>query len=193
MIPASAEKAAVLAAGNWKTFDSFIWFDEPEGADRYALVYWTNRDADIATQSNDHVFKAELGTFDDDVILQEHNHWAVGWVGGAAIRVYDKEGHVTDAFMRYHELARFVETYPVLDDEDFSRRKAEATVKNIEYQYEAKIADDAPDDWADQVYRWLSKNKPEALEDGYSHGAEPSPEEIKEALVGLGIETEEED
>ncbi len=44
----------------------------------------------MLTQSNAEAIKEALceEVFEDDVRFQEHNHWAVGWVGGFAIRVY---------------------------------------------------------------------------------------------------------
>ena len=40
------------AAGNWRKFDSFAWFDQPDDADNWYIFYTHNRDSDLLTQSN---------------------------------------------------------------------------------------------------------------------------------------------
>jgi len=111
-------------AGNWKKFDSFSWFEQPEHPEQYALVYTHNRDSDILDISNASVIAERLAPF-SDAIPQVHNHWAVGWVEGFAIRVF-KDGNITEAFKTYYECLEAMEDYPILDESDYSQRLYEA-------------------------------------------------------------------
>ena len=97
-------------------------------------------------------------TDDPDVVFESHSHWLVGHVDGFSVRVF-KNGEITLAFRRYHELAMAMDDYPVLDESDYSEREYEATLENIPIaawrltdQYEL------PDTWVGQVYDWFSEH-----------------------------------
>jgi len=94
---------ATKARGNWKDFDSFVWHGQPLDSEEYCLVYTKNRDSHNVELSNHEVIDKAMQTFDGinyclsgksvetdegDVITESHNHWAVGWVEGFAIRVF---------------------------------------------------------------------------------------------------------
>jgi hypothetical protein len=53
-------------------------------------------------------------------IVREH-HWAVGWVEWVAVHPSN-----TEAVQKAEELATRLDSYPVLDEDDFSRREYEA-------------------------------------------------------------------
>jgi hypothetical protein len=63
-------------------------------------------------------------------MAEHHHHWAVGHVDGYSIRVF-RDGRITEAFEAYHALAQRLADYPVLDEEDYSRREYEATLENL--------------------------------------------------------------
>lgn len=74
--------------------------------------------------------------FADDVRSESHNHWAVGYVDGYAIRVYkplpigatgagDDERIITPAFMKWCELQDKLEDYPILDEELYDAEQQE--------------------------------------------------------------------
>ena len=67
---------------------------------------------------------------DPDVVMETHNHWAVGHVDGFSIRVY-RDGEITEAFKTYHDLMEQLDGYPILDEEDYSEQGVEATLENI--------------------------------------------------------------
>ena len=67
---------------------------------------------------------------DPDVVMESHDHWAVGHVDGFSIRVY-RNGEITEAFKTYHDLMEQMDGYPILDEEDYSNREYEATLENI--------------------------------------------------------------
>jgi hypothetical protein len=130
------EDAAREAAGNWKSWTCFVWFREREIADpdNWSIIYTHDRDSGLLTMSNADAIARAIEPFteddDPDVVMESHDHWAVGWVAGFSIRVF-KEGQTTDAFRTYHDLMERMDAYPILDEEDYSNRELEATLENI--------------------------------------------------------------
>lgn len=127
----NVEQAAKDLAGNWHTFQSFGWSDKPACADECAIVYLSTRDSEALEKSNEASILAALKPYlgwidgdDDDCEQQSHNHWAVGYVDGIVIRC-TRDGQVTPAFRVLHALAMRLADYPILDEEDFSRREYE--------------------------------------------------------------------
>ena len=97
-------------------------------------MYTHHRDSDLLDQSNAAAIEESLEPFTHgktpDAVAEHHHHWACGWVDGFSIRVF--RGHrITKAFRKYHELAERLTQYPVLDEEDYSRREYEATIANL--------------------------------------------------------------
>ena len=96
------EAAAKELVGNWMEFDCFCWgrSNEVEDAEQFCIVYTHNRDSGLLAQSNAEVIRKTMEPFLDqepcDVMEEHHNHWAVGWVDGYAIRVY-RDGQITEA------------------------------------------------------------------------------------------------
>ena len=122
------EDAAQAAAGNWQRLSNFVWYGNLD--DEWCLIFTHHRDSSLIDQSNTAAITAALKPFlDGDVRPECHGHWMVGWLEGFAIRVY-REGVITEAFAKYHELAERLEDYPILDIDDYSRREYEASVEN---------------------------------------------------------------
>lgn len=188
------EDAATEAAGNWKRFDCFVWYrDDIDDADNWAIIYTHHRDSGLLDQSNAHVINTALEPFTDgddpDVVMESHNHWAVGHIDGFSIRVF-RDGQITDAFRKYHELAEAMDQYPILDENDYSERELEATYENIPLAASSIKDDyeDLPDDWADQVYQWLSDNRCNALENTDDQGGWPDEDDLRDAFDALGYQ-----
>jgi len=103
----SLEESAAKAAGNWQRFTCFVWFERPEAAEDYTIVYTSNRDSGPLDRANDKAIRKAIQPFFDadvpDVHCESHSHWAVGHVDGYAIRVY-RDGQITDAFAKWCEL-----------------------------------------------------------------------------------------
>jgi hypothetical protein len=96
---------------------------------------------------------------------------------------------VTDAFRAYWELSSGLESYPILNDEDYSRREYEATLENIgDAAYSITSDYNLPDGWEGEVYSWFSDNEPGAIENRDDQGGYPSDDEMRSALDGLGYE-----
>lgn len=187
------EDAAQAVAGNWKKFDSFVWFraDELDDTENWAVIYTHHRDSGLLDQSNAAAIEKELAPFtkgdDSDVVFESHNHWAVGHIDGFSVRVI-RDGQITKAFRRYHALAEAIANYPILDEEDYSRREYEATVENIDdAAWQLKHEYDLPDDWHYEVYGWLYDNEPSEIENTDDQGGYPSVEALQRAFDALGF------
>ena len=186
------EDAAKEAAGNWTRFECFAWSrsKELDSPDDWYITYSHHRDSGLLDQSNAAAMEEALEPYtegdDPDVVPEHHSHWACGWIDGFSIRVF-RDGQITDAFRRYHELAQRLDEYPLLDEEDYSRREYDATLENIG-NAAYRIADDyeLPEDWAEEVYSWLSDNDPAAVENTDDQGGYPSEEQLRAAFEALG-------
>ena len=180
---------AAQAAGNWRSFESFGWHDQPHDAENFTIIYTHNRDSRLLEESNAAAIDAELEPFregdDPDVIAEHHGHWACGWVDGYAIRVFRQDGTITEAFQRLCDLNERLEDYPVLDDEDYSRREYEATLENIRSVGGRWVKSDAPDDWDKQVFSWFWDDEQEEVISRDDQGGYPSDEAMKRALLDL--------
>ena len=188
------QDAAQKAAGNWQSFNCFVWFRDRElnDADQWAVIYTHNRDSGLLDQSNAGVIEKAMKPFsegdDSDVVFESHSHWAVGHVDGFSVRVF-KDGEITKAFETYHELARQLDDYPVLDESNYSEREFEATLENIEdAAWKLKHEFDLPDDWECQVYGWLSDHRCGEIENTDDLGGYPSESALLEAFEALGFE-----
>lgn len=188
------EEAAKEAAGNWQKFDCFCWdrardLDDPEN---WAITYTHNRDSGLLNQSNaagiDKAMELLTDTDDPDVMAEHHHHWACGWIDGYSIRVY-RNGQITEAFKTYHALAERLANYPVLDEEDYSRRELDATLANLpDAAWKLKNDYDLPEDWEEAVYHWLSDNMPGAVESRDDQGGYPNENQLRAAFEALGYQ-----
>ena len=183
------ETAATEARGNWRKFDSFAWHDRPEDCEEWAIVYTHNRDSDLLDQSNADAIDKALAPFADgdnpDVRAEHHGHWACGWIDGYAIRVY-RNGQITEAFRACHAIEARLADYPVLNEEDFSRREYEATLENLRNEGFDSDYFAPPEEWAGEVFSWLWDHKQSAVENRDGNGGYATKEEIAEALDALG-------
>lgn len=124
---ASIEDAAAKLAGNHRRFEAFYWRGQPDDAEKWTIIYTHNRDSELMDESNAAAIAEilEVPAFEHDVTAEDHSHWAVGWVKGYAVRVYDAAGAITPAFRALWGIAERLAGYPVLDEDDLSRREAE--------------------------------------------------------------------
>ena len=189
------QEAAEQVAGNWQDFTCFVWYrDDIDDAENWAIIYTHNRDSGLLDQSNASVIAKALVPFtetdddDPDVVMESHNHWAVGHVDGFSIRVF-KNGQITDAFRKYHDLAERLAEYPILDEEDYSNWEYEATLENVaDAAWRVKDEYELPEDWQWEVYGWLSDNRCGEIENTDDQGGYPSEESLRAAFVALGFQ-----
>lgn len=184
--------------GNHTKFQSHAWHIEmPEDFDsKWATVYTSSRGSGLLEKSNESAILRTLrpftGTWEDGDAVEEigANHFALGYLDGFIIRVYDAEGELTPAFLAYAEMHGAMENYPILDESDYCEREFEATLDNVASQirsvrHRTDLYGREPD--AGEVYRWLSDNDQGELENTDDCGGFPSDDSVLEALLSLGM------
>ena len=200
MITIDPKSSAIHAAGNWQKFESFAWFDKPDDAENWTLVYTSNRDSGLLAQSNaaaiDKAMKPFMKPFTEadegdeaDVIPQRHSHWVCGHIDGYAIRVF-RNGQVTPAFTKWCKLQERLDDYPVLDEEDYSEREHEATVENVRFAGDCLARCEGwnlPDGWEYEVVSWLWDNDQSAVENSDDQGGYASDDQLRAAFQALGF------
>ena len=187
------EIAAKEMAGNWQKFTCFAWSRGfgLEDADRWAIFYTSGRDAGLLDQSNHEEIEKRLAPFmeadDPDVVAESHSHWAVGYVDGFSVRVYGKGGEITTAFKEFCGIKARLEDYPILDEEDYSKREYEATLENYRSEMWG-IEKELPEGWDSEVYSWFGDNGQDRFtENRDDQGGYADREKITEALQALGL------
>jgi hypothetical protein len=167
--------------------------------ENWTIIYTSARDSGLLAESNAAAITKALKPFLDDeqedISEESHSHWAVGYVEGYSIRVHplDDQGmpitdQYTPAFQKYCELLLAKENYPILDEDDYSLRESEATVRNIMDIGCKLVKNDAPEFWAYYVYRELPDDEVENIDD---QGGWPSEESVARALKSLNLLDEE--
>jgi hypothetical protein len=197
----SIEDDAKEAAGNWQRFESFAWHRrwDLEDSDKWAIFNTHHRDSGLLDQSNADQLNKAMKPFADqdesDVMWEHAGHWAVGWVDGLSIRVFNAAGAITEAFRTYWELMGALQDYPVLNDEDYSSREYEATTENIRQAGEmlARREDyKLPDGWESEVFSWFWNHRQRAVENRDDQGGYPEEDDLRAAFDALGYAQTEE-
>jgi len=162
--------AAGMLAGNWLKFNDFSWYgrddDEPRNDQAVHFVQHT-RDSAPLELSNSEAIQAELMKVDPEFQnwhMENHNHWACGWVEKAILFPYKPGGYkLTSAWLRFCELQQRLSDYPVLDDDAYYQKVQEDTVDPwlAEIARTAEqFANDELDYWdditPDKVYSFLN-------------------------------------
>ncbi len=190
------EDKAKEAAGNWKKFSDFACqMDDWDFPDCVTTMYTSNRDSGIAAESNEQAILEAMKPYLDNGTAKtiRHTHWACGYVDGLEILVYDENGGITPAFKEMWEIGKALENYPLLDEEDWSRREYEDTLENIVsavsswgWRKDEFDAEKLPKDYASQMFSWFWENDQEAVESRDDGGGYPSDEQVKACLIALG-------
>lgn len=187
-------------AGNWKSFQfqRFAW-DHRYGSDvipdpkNWTVIYTNHRDATLIEQSNAAMIDKLLQPYISrgSVVPETHAHWAMGYVSGYAIRVRTRHGRITSAYKAYCRIQDRLENYPLLDEEEYSNRKHEATVENLKFHLEFGEIRHRSDvgTWPvilpEEVYHWLSENNDYALENVDDEGGCTDEDDILAAVKAL--------
>jgi len=100
----------------WKLPRDYAGAEWPE----YYNAGGRHRDSDCLTESNFYATLRAVGGESETVRIVRESHWAVGWIEWLAIHESDAA-----ALRAADECAERLESYPVLDDDDFSRREDE--------------------------------------------------------------------
>ena len=174
---------AALIAGNWRKFDSFVWWERPTDADELAIVYVQHRDSGLLDQSNAAIIDRALSPFFEtgDCEPVRHSHWAVGYVEGYAIRPGSRAAEV------FEELQARMDNYPILDETDYGQREYDATAANIvDAAWRVRAEYDLPEGWQWEVFNWLDNHECGQTENTDDQGGYPEEAAIIRAFEALG-------
>lgn len=199
MTTATTTKSKYPEAGNWQSFDSFCWYEKPDNADQWCLYYTHNRDSTLLDQSNAAAIDKMMRRFKTGkhptCLEQRHNHWVCGWVDGYAIKVVNSKGKPTKAYEKLCDILDDLANYPVLDEEDYSRREYEATSENVAEATKLAWGSINKSAWPEniecpdphQVEMWISESKDyrNELESMDDMGGYPSDKAVIAAIEAI--------
>lgn len=126
-----------------------------------------------------------------DFETHRFGHWGPGWFEILVVRPGSA------CHREAQRIAAALDSYPVLNEEDFSSRSHEASLSNIEQvigDIERGLDSDEGDDWdreqlASEVFSWLWEHEQRECESHDDHGAYPSEASVQRALEALGYLT----
>lgn len=110
-------KKLIEVMGNPSGFDSMRNYSGSVPESGWLVVMTRNRDSDILTESNWACAWEELGGTSESVQVFTFGHWACGWWKALCVL----EG--SDAQMIGADIVDRIESYPVLNEHDFSERE----------------------------------------------------------------------
>jgi hypothetical protein len=172
-------------------FQNFQYYGELDLGNTWGFSFSKHRDSDLINISNFDCIVEDLNeNFDaKDWEIVQCSHWAVGHIEHIAIRVLDKHGEPTKIFEHMLEFKRALEDYPLLDDEDFSRREYEIQIEAIQEYIPSELRDE--ENVEQKVFGWLWDNKPSSLDLENNSCWNLKSEDVLEALTDLGLWEEE--
>ena len=143
-------------------FDCFSWdrSNEIEDADQFCIVYTHHRDSGLLDESNAEAIAEAMEPFLDqepcDVYEEHHNHWAVGWVEGYAIRVF-RDGEITEGVSDLASTSNSDWLTILFSTKRTTQRR---NTKRPSKTSQTPLGGSGgittlPDGWASEVYRWL--------------------------------------
>jgi hypothetical protein len=110
-------KTILRNPSGWDSFENYMG-EIP--ADDWLCVLTRSRESDLLTESNFDTALEMLGGKGENVEIHRFGHWACGWWESLAVRAGTPQATIAE------EIEKKIESYPVLDEEDFSRREDEA-------------------------------------------------------------------
>ena len=175
--------AAKNAAGNWRKFDSFVWYgDSVDDPQNCFIFYPSHRDSDLLDVANHKAIVNRLQEKfpDSDLWWQEsHSHWAVDYANAIVIRVYVGK-KITEVFTDLMSVFYDLQQYPVLDDDLFSELEYDALFDNTADCIHGLGLDiEESDDLTSEVLDWLHENHLEETENIDGIGAYPSEDIVR--------------
>jgi hypothetical protein len=142
--------------------------------------------ASILDESNHEALIAALdATGSEDYVVRHHNHWATPYD-----MILVRPGSA--AFDAADSCIAALANYPVLNEEDFSRREYEATCQNIASELRRTTVERGgvevdSEELAGELFSWFWENDQSAVEATGDGGGYPTPEQIEDGLRGLGF------
>ena len=180
-------------AGNWHKITSWSW-SKPPRPDDVHIHYMAGRDSDILSKSNflaaQKIMKDFMTTDDDVCWIENHTSSLVGWVDAFVIRIFDEDGNITPAAIKFRESVLLeLDDYPILDDDLFSEMESEEAyegfcealkMEGIKMVDAPSPADNPKNPYNIELQEWLENN-------GWDDvvGSWPDGDDIREGLDAL--------
>ncbi len=148
------------------------------------------RDSKLMDQSNSAALLAHLKTdptLKNDWMITTCDHFGCGWVEHLSFRaVIKRTREPTRIFRVLQDWNNALQSYPVADDSDYSRREYEAACENIRTEGTRFLNGTEPEKWWVTVFSWLWVHNQNALENNDDEGAYPSEDSLKKCIKALG-------
>ena len=185
-IKTEAEARAVLEPFRWRSSSNYGGRDL---SDHYCVL-GRSRDSGLLETSNWEVGQTKFKEFDSGWEVFGFNHWGVGWIDELMVH----EDAPEDVLILAANIRGQLEAYPILDEEDHSRREYESAVENITEAYSSlkrlDVYDGTLSTRADvkvieQLVTWFGENRPDGMSSSDDSGFYPSDEELTEALEAI--------
>lgn len=103
-------------------FDSMANYTGEIPEDNWLCLLTRNRDSDTLTESNFECALKELGGESETVRIDRFGHWACGWWESLSVL---KDSRAEEMAL---SIEKRLESYPVLNDDDWSKRQYETHV-----------------------------------------------------------------
>lgn len=121
----------------WSRSENYIG----ESYNDYYVLLSRNRDSGLVEESNFWSALRMLNGESDTVKVIRASHWAVGWI--EMILIYESDNESID---KGNEIEKALESYPILDEEDFYERESERREEILE-EIRKDIANECGDQW----------------------------------------------
>jgi len=128
----NAEQAVQETAKTIHAPDTAYRGDYPLGK-TWAITFSVNRDSELLERTNFEVISTDMQKrFPKSTDVIRFDHWGVGWVDYLIVRMLNRKGEVTKAGIAALEWQGALESYPVADEEEFSKREYEESHEAIQ-------------------------------------------------------------
>jgi hypothetical protein len=122
-------------AGNWRSFLGYTWTrDDIADPEQWGIIYTKNSQSTPLEIVNAEHLKHPLWIYlnhkskrqkQKHVYPIRDRHFAAGWTDGFLLRVYDRNGSITNACATLYDHLSALRDYPVADDEALDKLEAE--------------------------------------------------------------------
>ena len=121
----------------WSRSENYIG----ETYNDYYVLLSRHRDSGLVEESNFQSALKMLNGESDTVKVIRFSHWLCGWIEVILIHESDKE-----SIDKGNEIEKALESYPILDEEDFYERESERREEILE-EIRKDIANECGDQW----------------------------------------------
>jgi len=145
----------------------------------FVLPCMRTRDSDVLEESNFQSALDTLGGESETVQVHRFGHWGPGWYELILIDPNDAK-----AVAAAEDIEAALADYPILDEDDHSRREYELQLEGIQSECGRYVKDNAADDWPSRVFSWFWDNEQSCLD---HEGFTATEDKIKRCLRALKL------